>query len=56
MEIPVLAGRDFNDFDTATSRQVVLVNETFATVLREQKPGRGPGSQRGGTGPSGDSL
>src|SRR5215813_4130450 len=30
MEIPVLAGRDFNDFDTATSRQVVLVNETFA--------------------------
>src|SRR5499426_1098082 len=30
MEIPVLAGRDFNDFDTATSRQVVLVNQTFA--------------------------
>src|SRR5215510_8756544 len=30
MEISVLAGRDFNDFDTATSRQVVLVNETFA--------------------------
>jgi predicted permease len=30
MEIPVLAGRDFNDFDTATSRQVALVNETFA--------------------------
>jgi len=30
MEIPVIAGRDFNDFDTATSRQVVLVNETFA--------------------------
>jgi predicted permease len=29
MEIPLLAGRDFNDFDTATSRQVVLVNETF---------------------------
>src|SRR5262249_58849208 len=29
MEIPVLAGRDFNDFDTATSRQVALVNETF---------------------------
>ncbi len=29
MEIPVLAGRDFNDFDTATSRQVVIVNETF---------------------------
>src|SRR5262245_1351536 len=30
MEIPVLAGRDFNDFDRATSRQVVLVNQTFA--------------------------
>jgi predicted permease len=30
MEIPVLAGRDFNDFDTATSRKVALVNETFA--------------------------
>jgi predicted permease len=30
MEIPVLAGRDFNNFDTATSRQVALVNETFA--------------------------
>ncbi len=30
MEIPVLAGRDLNDFDTATSRGVVLVNETFA--------------------------
>ncbi len=30
MEIPFLAGRDFNDFDTATSRQVALVNETFA--------------------------
>jgi len=29
MEIPLLAGRDVNDFDTATSRQVVLVNETF---------------------------
>jgi predicted permease len=30
MDIPVLAGRDFNNFDTATSRQIVLVNETFA--------------------------
>jgi predicted permease len=29
MDIPLLAGRDFNDFDIATSRQVVLVNETF---------------------------
>ncbi|MBO0721313.1 MAG: ABC transporter permease, partial [Blastocatellia bacterium] len=29
MEIPLLAGRDFNDFDTATSRKVALVNETF---------------------------
>src|SRR5215475_7038006 len=30
LEIAVLAGRDFNDFDTATSRRVALVNETFA--------------------------
>jgi putative ABC transport system permease protein len=29
MEIPLLAGRDFNDFDTAASRPVALVNETF---------------------------
>ncbi len=29
MEIPILAGRDFNDFDTTTSRKVILVNETF---------------------------
>jgi putative ABC transport system permease protein len=27
--IPVLAGRDFNDFDTTTSSKVVIVNETF---------------------------
>jgi predicted permease len=33
MEIPVLAGRDFNDFDTAASRQVALVNETFARTF-----------------------
>ncbi len=30
MEIAVLAGRDFNDFDTTTSRRVAIVNETFA--------------------------
>jgi putative ABC transport system permease protein len=29
MDIPLLAGRDFNDFDEASSRQVALVNETF---------------------------
>jgi putative ABC transport system permease protein len=27
--IPVLAGRDFNDFDTYTSGKVAIVNETF---------------------------
>ncbi|MBO0862799.1 MAG: FtsX-like permease family protein [Chloracidobacterium sp.] len=30
MEIAVLAGRDFNDFDTGASRRVAIVNETFA--------------------------
>ena len=29
METPILAGRDFNDFDTSTSPKVMLVNETF---------------------------
>jgi len=29
MEIPVLAGRDFNGRDTATSPKVLLVNQTF---------------------------
>jgi predicted permease len=29
MEISILAGRDFNDFDTKISRKVILVNETF---------------------------
>jgi predicted permease len=29
LRIPVLAGRDFNDFDTSTSGKVVIVNETF---------------------------
>jgi predicted permease len=28
--MPLLAGRDFNDFDIATSRKVVIINETFA--------------------------
>jgi putative ABC transport system permease protein len=27
--IPILAGRDFNDFDTSTSVKVAIVNETF---------------------------
>jgi predicted permease len=30
MEIPLLAGRDFNDFDRTDSSQVAIVNETFA--------------------------
>jgi putative ABC transport system permease protein len=29
MEIPLLAGRDFNDFDTTASGRVAIVNETF---------------------------
>ncbi|HEY6402531.1 MAG TPA: ABC transporter permease [Blastocatellia bacterium] len=29
MEIPITAGRDFNDFDTSKSRKVMIVNETF---------------------------
>jgi putative ABC transport system permease protein len=30
LQIPLLAGRDFNDSDTATSPQVAIVNERFA--------------------------
>jgi len=30
MDVPVLAGRDFNDFDSTGSRRVAIVNETFA--------------------------
>jgi predicted permease len=29
MEIPAFAGRDFNDFDTAASTRVMIVNEAF---------------------------
>jgi predicted permease len=35
MEIPLLAGRDFNARDTATSRRVALVNETFIRKVLE---------------------
>jgi len=30
MGVPILQGRDFSDADTATSQQVIIVNETFA--------------------------
>ncbi|HEY3738427.1 MAG TPA: ABC transporter permease [Bryobacteraceae bacterium] len=30
LDLRLLAGRDINDFDTANSRKVVIVNETFA--------------------------
>jgi putative ABC transport system permease protein len=30
LEIPILAGRDFNDGDTATSPKVAIVNQAFA--------------------------
>ncbi len=33
MQIPLLAGRDFNDRDTRTSPHVAVVNETFARKL-----------------------
>jgi putative ABC transport system permease protein len=33
MQIPLLAGRDFNDRDTRTSPHVAVVNETFARQL-----------------------
>jgi predicted permease len=29
LKIPILSGRDFQDFDNATSRRVVLVNDSF---------------------------
>ena len=37
MGIPLLAGRYFNDRDTATSSKVVIVNETFARQLLQGK-------------------
>src|SRR5438552_16276226 len=33
MDVPVLAGRDFNDFDRTDSRGVAIVNETFVRRL-----------------------
>jgi predicted permease len=33
MAMPVLIGRDFNEFDTAHSRKVIIVNETFARQM-----------------------
>jgi len=33
LEIPIIAGRDFNDRDTATSPKVAIVNQTFAKKL-----------------------
>jgi uncharacterized membrane protein (Fun14 family) len=38
MEIPILAGRDFNDGDTATSPKVAIVNQAFVKkFLKETK-------------------
>lgn len=37
LQIPVLAGRDFNDSDTATSPHVAIVNEQFAHTYFEDK-------------------
>jgi predicted permease len=33
LSLPLLAGRDFNDFDTAASRNVIIINETFARLV-----------------------
>ncbi|HEY2459652.1 MAG TPA: ABC transporter permease [Candidatus Acidoferrum sp.] len=33
MGVPMLAGRDFNDHDTATSQKVAIVNETFVKKI-----------------------
>jgi predicted permease len=35
MEIPMLAGRDFNANDNATSRKIAVVNETFVRTFLE---------------------
>ena len=43
--MPIVRGRNFNEQDTATSPQVVLVNETFA---RRFFPGKDPIGQRFG--------
>jgi len=39
MEIAMLSGRDFNDFDGATTRKVAIVNETFVRrILHNENP------------------
>lgn len=43
--VPIVRGRDFNDQDTATSPQVVLVNETF---VKRFFPGKDPVGMRFG--------
>src|SRR5215472_3881353 len=39
LEIPIIAGRDFNDHDTATSPKVAIVNQAFA---KKFLPGAAP--------------
>ena len=50
MEIPLLAGRDFNDSDTSQSPQVMIVNQAFAS---EFFPGENPLGKRLKPGTSG---
>jgi predicted permease len=50
MEIPLLAGRDFNDSDTSQSPQVMIVNQAFAA---EFFPGENPLGKRLKPGTSG---
>ena len=40
--VPVLAGRDFADSDTATSPHVGIINEEFAQALSSQSESAGP--------------
>jgi putative ABC transport system permease protein len=55
MEIPLLAGRDFNDADTVQSPQVMMVNRSFIekffphenAVGKKLKPGTGNGTSAG---------
>jgi predicted permease len=55
MQIPVLAGRDFNDADDVKAAQVMIVNEAFAQKFfhgenplgRKLKPGAGNDSANG---------
>ena len=50
MEIPLLAGRDFNDSDTSQSPQVMIVNQAFAA---EVFPGENPSGKKLKPGTSG---